>query len=150
MQDLKILNSKEKKEIIKLLEKNYGFKEELNYVFLKNKDNKIYLISKDIQKIDLLKLKINSLGLYFGEIKGNEIRLSIEGSQIIGRYAKKNVLKLDKDKIVEWLKGFDIDFETKERCFVIIKNDGDFYGCGKIKENKILNYVPKIRRLPHL
>jgi len=37
--------------------------------------------------------------------------------------------------------------DTKSKGFVIVKSSNDFFGCGKIKENKMLNYVPKSRRL---
>ena len=150
MQNLMIQNTREKKEIIKALEKEYGFTKKLDYVFLRNKEDKIYIISRDIEKLDLNKLRINSIGSYFGELRNGEIRLSIEGAQIIGPKATKNVIELNEEKIEEWFKGFDVDYESDYKGFVIIKNNNDYYGSGKLKENKILNYIPKIRRLPHL
>ena len=41
MQNLKILNNKETKKILKQLE-YYGFKKELNYVFLQNNEGKLF------------------------------------------------------------------------------------------------------------
>jgi len=105
------------------------------------------MINKDFSEIDIEKIRINSIGLYFGETFHNEIRLSIEGSQLIGKDCTKNILELNEKESKEWLKGIDIDKEVEDRGFVIIKHDKDFLGCGKAVESKILNYVPKNRRL---
>ena len=104
-------------------------------------------MTKDISKIDLNELRINSLGMYFGEVNRGELRLSIEGSQMLGKSAKKNVLVLDEDDADKWMKGEDFDVETKLKGFVIIKNKDDFLGCGRIANGKLLNYVKKERRV---
>ena len=88
-----------------------------------------------------------SLGLFFGEIKNGEIRLTIEGSQLVGPNAKKNVLEIP-DKLARlWLKGYDIPVKTDMKGFLIIKNNKDYLGCGKFVENRILNPIPKTRRI---
>ncbi len=147
MQNLKILNSRETKNIYKLLKERFSFDKTLDYSFLINNKNRIYMINKDFSEIDIEKIRINSIGLYFGETFHNEIRLSIEGSQLIGKDCTKNILELNEKESKEWLKGIDIDKEVEDRGFVIIKHDKDFLGCGKAVESKILNYVPKNRRL---
>ena len=147
MQKLKILNKKEIKKILDILEKQYGFKEVLDYVFLLSEKNKIYLVNTEVGKLDTSKLKVNSYGLYIGELREGKIRLSIDGSQIIGPKCSKNVIELDDKKAREWLKGVDIDYDGDVREFVIIKDKKDFLGCGKAVDGKILNYVPKTRRL---
>ena len=119
----------------------------LHYVFLLSEKNKIYIVNKEIEKIDLSKLRVNSYGLYIAELRDNKIRLSIEGSQLIGAKSDKNILELDDKNAREWLKGYDIDYDGGLKGFVIIKNKNDFLGCGKVANGKILNYVPKIRRL---
>jgi len=147
MQNLKILNSKEKKEILKMLEKQFGFKQKLDYVFLKNNKDKIFIVNKDFSEIDLSKLRINSVGLYFARQINNDIRLSIEGSQIIGKKASKNIIELSKEEMMDWLRGNDLNKETKSKEFVLLKHENDFLGSGKCAEGKILNYVPKARRV---
>ena len=44
------------------------------------------------------------------------------------------------------MKGIDISYNGKSG-FVLIKYENDFIGCGKITKDKILNFVPKERRL---
>ena len=147
MQNIRILNKKEIKEILNLIENQWQAKLSLNYVFLKTEKGKIYIVNKDISDIDLSKLRINSIGLYFGEIRGNELRVSIEGSQIIGPEAKKNVLDLDEDEVKEWMKGNDLEKKGDFQGFFIIKHKDDFLGCGKWRKDKVLNYVNKARRI---
>ncbi|MFH2027758.1 MAG: hypothetical protein ABIJ08_01335 [Nanoarchaeota archaeon] len=148
MSQLKILNKKEIQKILQSLEEQYGFKEKLDYAFLLSEKNKIYIVNRDIERIDLSRLRVNSYGLYLGELKDNgQVRLSIEGSQIVGKHSDKNILGLDDDDAKDWLKGYDIGYDGKLKDFVMIKNKEDFLGCGKIAGNKLLNHVPKIRRM---
>ncbi len=150
MHNLKILNKKEIKNILNIIKKQWDCDVELDYVFLINEKNKIYIVNKEISRIGFDKLRINSIGLYLGTLYDNEIRLSIEGSQLIGKKAKKNVIELDKKETKEWMKGIDLAKKTKEKGFVIIKHKDDFLGCGKAVNDKILNYVPKARRINSL
>ena len=148
MQELKILNSKEIKEIYGLIEKQWGVKIKLDYGFLRNQKNRIFVISKDISAIDTSKLRLNSVGMYFCEFDSLGIRLGIEGSQIIGPKAAKNIVELNEEETKRWFKGEDIEKECKD-CwgFVILKRDNDFLGSGKYTNKKILNYVSKTRRI---
>jgi len=147
--ELKILNRKKIKEILALIKKQWGadFKTEL--VFLMNTQDKIFLVNKKIFDLELEKLKINSIGLYFGELKNNELRLSIEGSQLIGKNAKQNLIKINEKQAMQWLKGQDIDIKGNYTGFVILKHKNDFLGTGKYKHGKVLNFVPKARRFKY-
>src|SRR3989338_5925459 len=148
MPELKFLNSKETKEILKLIEEQWGAKLKLDYAFARNSKHRVFIINKDISKIDFSKLRINSVGMYFCDLE-NGIRLSIEGSQIIGPEATKNVVEINEEQIKKWMKGEDLEIENKEKCngFVIIKHENDFLGTGKFKDNRVLNYVSKSRRV---
>ena len=148
MPELKILNNKEIKEIYKLIEKQWGAKVRIDYGFLKNIKGRIFVISKDIAKIDTSKLRLNSAGMYFCETDSKGIRLSIEGSQIIGAKAAKNVVELNDDEARKWFKGEDLEKECKDCSgFLIIKHKNDFFGTGKYSNGKIMNYVGKTRRV---
>jgi len=148
MPELKILNNKEIKEILALIEEQWGAKLKLDFGFLKNNKNRVFVISKDIAKIDTSKLRLNSIGMYFCEIDNRGIRLSIEGSQIVGPKAVKNAVELSEEEAKRWLKGEDLEKECKE-CggFVILRHNKDFLGNGKYTHSKILNYVGKVRRI---
>ena len=78
MQQLKILNSKEKKRIQQQIQKQFDSELKLDYEIFMNPKNKIFILNKEVSLIDLDQLRINSLGLYFGVEYENSIRLSIE------------------------------------------------------------------------
>ena len=84
-------------------------------------------------------------GLYFGSLEKNGIRLSIEGSFIVGKLAKKNVIELDNEKARRWMSGEDLELPIKG--YVILKWKNFFLGCGKGNGKVIKNYVPKERRI---
>lgn len=147
MFNLKPLNNKEAKKIVELVKKEFDIKDlKLDYIFFKKKDGKIFLVSDDLRSFDFSKIRVNSIGLYFGKLENEEMRLSIDGSQLIGKKAK-NIVELDEEEAKEWLRGIDLDKKTDKKGFVIVKSKDDFLGCGKFKEDKILNYIPKSRRL---
>ena len=99
-------------------------------------------------KIELSRLRLNSVGMYFCENDGKGIRLSIEGSQLIGPKATKNVIELNDEETKNWFKGEDLEKEYKDcNGFVILKHNNDFLGTGKYANGRILNYVGKSRRI---
>ena len=163
----KVLNSKEVRNILAMIRQQWGSDLSglsTNCGFLEGKDGDIFLISRDVEKLDLQQLRINSLGLYFGQLRNNELRLSIEGSQIIGTAATRNIVELADSEFRQWLRGDDLEkqldncsdkdtaapLSTLGNKYVIIKHNNDFIGCGKLKEGKILNFVPKARRVVNL
>lgn len=143
---MKVLNSRQVKKILQLIKEQYGCDFPKDYVFLQREDD-IFIINKDLAKIDLDKLKLNSLGLYIAEIRHGELRLGIEGAQIAGPKATKNVVEVTPDQEKQWFLGNDIETDTDAEGFVILKSGDDFLGSGKVKQGRILNYMPKIRRL---
>ncbi len=146
MLNLKVLNKKEVKEILSLIEKQWNVKLDLELAFLKNNKGKVFLMNGDVSKIDFSKLRINGMGMYFCELDYG-IRLSIEGSQLIGPKATKNILEISKEEASKWLMGEDIETTEEFSGFVIIKSGNDFLGTGKSTKGKILNYVSKDRRV---
>ncbi len=141
------MNSREIKAILRLIKDRWNADFGKEYAFLMNPKNRIFLVNRDIAKIDLNKLRINNIGLYFGELKNKELRLSIEGSQLIGPLARKNILELNDKEARAYLKGADLDRKTKEKGFLIIKHKDDFLGTGKANGERVFNYTPKERRI---
>ena len=144
MNNLRILNSKEKKKIIEQVKNYFGIENlELDYIFLMSDERKVYLVSEDAARVELDMLRVNSLGLYFGAFEDN-FRLSIEWAQLIGRKAKKNVVELNDD--TKWLEGNDIEV-SGENGLKIVKCKNDFLGTGQLKNGTLINYVSKERRI---
>ncbi len=147
MQHFKVLNSKEVKELNKMILSNWGCELETECAFLKSSRDKIYLISRDITQIDVSKIRIDVVGLYIGELQDNRFRISIEGSQLIGPTATKNLVEVSEDDMRSWLKGNDIPNNSNFHGDVILKHKTDFIGCGSAGAEIIKNFVPKNRRI---
>ncbi len=168
MQRIHFLNKKQLKDILSIVDSQWAISingkiaegnadKLLDYAFLMNSNNKLYFINKQIatahNQIGLELLKIDSIGLYFGELRDNELRLSMEATQLIGPYATKNVVEISDGLKQLWIRGFDIEVklssDSKYNCepssFVLVKNNGDFWGYGRLKDGKILNFTPKTR-----
>lgn len=155
--NLKILNSRDVKHILERLSEQYGAdysKEFSKFAFLMNKDNRIYLVSRNVEILPYDEIRIDTLGTYFGELYKESVRLTIEGSQIVGPFAKLNVVTLNYDQMVDWIKGADLPYDAEAgKEFLIIQHvdektgSTDYLGCGKFKDGKILNMVSKSRRL---
>lgn len=140
--------SRDLKQFCKKVKDQYGRVPELfdELAFVQGKE-KFYVIGRDLDKIELKNLHINSIGLYIAEIKGGQLRLSIEGAQLVGPSATKNVCEISDEQLKQWFKGQDLKVEGDYSGFVILKCGSDYVGSGKYKEGLVLNFVPKARRL---
>lgn len=153
MSKLVILNTREIKRIREIVVDQFGYFPKQNYAFLQNEKNRLFIVNKDLARIDLNKLKIDRIGLYFGEYKDNFVRLSKEGAQFLALKAKEdkkeleNVVEIDEKEMKVYFKGQDLgkNIGGKSR-HILLKYDKNIFGCAKYKEGKILNFLPKIHR----
>lgn len=141
---MQILNKKDIKKIQELIKEQFDVNFEFKDVVLKNNEDKIFLLSNDFRNVEI-KARINSMGLYFAKIQNGRLRLSIEGSQLVK--GRKNVVEIKDSEVKKWLMGEELRTEQDLKGFVIIKNGGDYLGCGEVKDGRILNYVAKDRRI---
>lgn len=148
MRALTILNSKQQKEIWAKIETQWGIDNKPEGVLLENNKDKVYLVTRDFEKILDQNLRIDTVGLYIAtKPNDNEIRLSIEGTQLLGQEAKKNIIILTNEETRLWLKGESVETKKEGAGFQIVKHNDDFLGCGKLKNNELLNFMPKTRRI---
>lgn len=145
--NLKFMKSKEVKEVLNLIYEQWGFNFESDYVFLMNEKGDVFVINRDIERIEFENLNINSLGLYFGELRHGEFRLSVDGSQIIGPNSSKNVFDISDDELKGYMNGEDIHVDKEDTGFLLVRNKDNFFGCSKVREGKMLNFFPKSRRI---
>ncbi len=146
-----VLSEKRKREIEELIKKNYGADIKFEDILIKTSKNKLWLVSRDLKRIKL-NFRFNSIGLYFGKLKrNNKIKLSIEGCQIIGPKATRNIVVLDEEEAKKFLEGLNVKPKEKIDCevnnFVLVKFGEDFIGCGILREDYVENLLPKTRRI---
>lgn len=153
MQKLTFLNTREIKRLREAVIGQFGCFPEGNYAFLRNEKEKIFIVGREIAKINLQHLIIERIGLYFAEAKPFQIRLSKEGAQLLAREAKKrkvelrNVIVLNAKEVKEYFQGMDIEKDVGEKAQpVLLEYNQEILGCAKYKEGKILNFLPKYHR----
>jgi len=150
---MEFLKSKAKGELMNYLKKVYACEDFLSdFVVAKgSKKNKIWIMSKELIEFDYGKIKLDSAGLYFGREDSGKIRLSIEGAQIVGKSAKKNIVYLDEGELSKYIKGENVKpseiIACEEGEYVLVKYKEDVVGCGKFKEGILINILPKSRKI---
>jgi NOL1/NOP2/fmu family ribosome biogenesis protein len=146
---MKPQNNKQKKKIIKKLNEQYGIKN-LPYLTLQFGNEKLRLYSGSLSKEELSNLdntlNIENIGLYFAKYENEDIRLTIDGIQLLKNEITKNILELNDKEAINWLKGFDIELKA-DKSWKILKYKDEFIGCGKSTGERITNFMPKERRI---
>lgn len=150
MNFLKILSPREKVEIVEKLKKQFGIKD-VEGIFVQRGTERLFLFQgnftqKQIQQLERT-IPIERVGVYFGKLQNNELRLSIEGAQILQNQITKNIFELNNEQAEMWMHGNELNIKTDLRGFVIMKYKDNFLGCGKASAEKITNFIPKNRRL---
>ncbi|MFH1174317.1 MAG: hypothetical protein V1725_04235 [archaeon] len=144
---LKPMNSKDVKHVKQLLKEQFGIAALPDGFFFINKEHKLYFINRDVDRVDFEQLRIDTLGMYFGELEEDGIRLSMDACQLLGQNASKNVLLLTAGQLEHWVKGETMNWASDTRGFVLVRYGNDFLGCGKLGKDKLYNYVSKSRKL---
>jgi len=124
-----------------------------DYNFYKTNSEKVYISKINIDNLNIT--RFSSIGVYFGTFHDNfRFRLSIEGSKLIN--PSKNYIILKKTVLSSYLAAEnlfkeDLEFINWEnKCpFLIVKCDNKNLGSVSIKDNVILNYIPKSRKLDY-
>lgn len=147
---LNILNKAEKQEILRKLNEQFGITN-LPGVLIKIGMEKIFLFQGSLNEQEIKALEeavpIERAGIYFAKIQEDQIRLSIEGTQLLKDQINKNIFEIDDEQVEQWIKGNELNIATGKKGFLIMKYKDDFLGAGKASQEKITNFLPKYRRL---
>lgn len=152
---MRFLNGKEKKRFYKQLGEQYGFEGDLGCEIVLSTSGKYYLLTRDAAEFPYEALRVESSGLYIAKQEKDGLRVSVEGSQLIGPSCTKNLIELNDEEHHEWIRGREVDLSTDVTGWVILTHTNsitlkkDFLGGGKMvhKNDRIVihNYVPKTR-----
>jgi NOL1/NOP2/fmu family ribosome biogenesis protein len=151
---LKFLNKQEKEKLVQQLNEQFGITQ-IPWQIAKFGKERIILFSGNISEKELFKLddyaRIEGVGIYFAKIDEHtkDIRLSIEGANLLKDQITKNIFEMDEKQAEQWMLGQELNITTGKKGFFIMKFKDDVLGTGKISENKISNFVPKSRRLKY-
>lgn len=146
--NIKFIKSNEKKKILAQLKENFGITN-LPYLFIETGKEKIRAYSGHLSKEELLDLKnslnIEVIGLYFLR-KENDIRLSTDAPHLLKDQIIKGIIEIDETQVMDWIRGLDLNIKKPSRTY-LLKFENIFIGSGKSNGEKIINHLPKSRRL---
>lgn len=149
---MKILTESEKKKIEKKLNEQFGIKEIPGQILMLGAE-RLFFFSGEINNEELKNIEliapIDKVGVYFAKLIDEDIKLTIEGTQLLKSQISKNIFEINDKQAEEWMMGRELNISTGIKGFIVIKNKetNDLLGCGKASENKITNFIPKSRRL---
>ncbi len=150
MQKIIFLSQKEKQIIIEKLKNQFGV-ENVDGEFVMSGTERIFLYQGELNQEELDKIQkislVERIGIYFAKLINEDVKLSLDGVQIVRDKIKKNIFEINKEQAGDWMSGKEILIETGLRGFIVLKYQNDLLGCGKASEGKITNFVPKSRRL---
>lgn len=138
-----LMNNQEVKELQSIMDEQYGT--HLKGFFYKGSKNRVYLGTRFTSLVDLKKINAEGVGLYIGRLRDDGFRPTIEGVQLLRPV--KNVFELTDEQLWDWLRGYKITIKTDYEGYCALSYKGEIIGPGKIKNQKVWNYVPKNRRI---
>ncbi len=132
-----------------ILKQQFGCSLVKEYAYLMNGKDKAFVVNKDVDRVDLGKIRVDRLGLYFAEWKNTQVRLSKEGAALLVAENKgkvENIVDLSKEEVEKYFKGNDLKKDLGGDRLVILRFEDNIIGCAKYKQGEILNFLPKIHR----
>lgn len=146
--NIHFLRTPEKRLILEQLKQQFGI-EDLPYLLVESGKEKIRAFSGSMSKEEIEELstvaQIESIGLYLIK-KEHDLRLSFDGAQILSKQVKKNIVEITDIDYQEWIRGYDLPIQVPSGTY-LIKYNTDFIGCAKSNGEKLINHIPKERRL---
>jgi NOL1/NOP2/fmu family ribosome biogenesis protein len=147
--NLRFIKSSEKKRIVSEIEERFGITK-LPSVLVETGKEKIRGFSGTMTKDEILELSrianVEVVGLYLFK-KEHSLRLSHDAVHVFSSQIKKGVLEINDSQAKDWIDGKDLNLNTNEKGAIVLKYEKDFVGCGISTGEKVLNYVPKERRV---
>ncbi|MFX0062254.1 MAG: hypothetical protein ACFFC7_08695 [Candidatus Hermodarchaeota archaeon] len=146
------LEDDDRKKLLQELETIYGIPPDVfnRYEFVvRGKRQKIWIVTSAVRKFSILDLKPVYYGMYFAKKDKTGLRLTMNGAQVFGYAATKNIVDLNKHQYLNYLSGEKIiDMKSENlQGYVLLRHKNRIFACGKASKEGILNYVPKSRQL---
>ncbi len=145
----KFLSSKEKKQYIEKLNSQFGISE-LPWLLIETGKDKVRAFSGDLTRGDINKIariaNVELIGMYLFKEELGGIRFGFDGSMMLKDKISKNILGADEEQVKEWLLGKDLNIKLAKGVYVVT-HAGDTLGCGMSDGEKLINFVPKERRI---
>lgn len=144
-----IIDEEWESHVWNLLFTQFGILKLKGFRFLQSGKKRIRLISEAASSLLTDVPYTGSTGLYVGEYSPRAVRLTMDGAMLLGQYATKQRIQLTAEQAKEWMQGKSINYENKQRGYVIVYHKEDILGCGSLSQGLLHSFVPKKRRPKH-
>jgi len=146
---MKIIDSPEKKKILKKLNEQFGITK-IPFLLLRFGKEKIKLYSGSLTREELAfidrNLKIETIGLNFAIQHEDGIRLTLGSLSLFKNQITKNIIELNNNQAEQWIRGKDLHI-ISNKSYLILKHSNELIGCAKSDGKIIKNSIPKHRRI---
>ncbi len=133
-------------EFWQILKMQYGIPSLQGYRLILSGKKRIRILSESAASLASKVPCVGPAGLYIGELKTHTIRLSLDGAQLLGPYATKQIIQLSAEDAKAWFNGKTIQIKDARHGYVIVKQGVDILGCGSLSNGRLQSYIPKSRR----
>lgn len=134
--------------VLNYLEERFGIPRNVFAQYDLIDEGDIWLVSKDVASFEIRTFRRKGLRLarFF---KDGKIKITTAALQIIGKFAIKNIVYIDENELLMYVRGLDIErtLSNVEPGQVIIKYKSDCIGLGLYQNGRIKNQLPKGRRI---
>ncbi len=148
--NMKFVKSGEKKRLLKELKERFGIEKLDSWILVETGKKKIIGFSGNMTREEIKELieisNLELLGTYLVRKETAVLRLGFDATQILKDKITKNIFELDDSQLESWMNGNNIN-EKVERGIYVMRHADDFVGCGISNGEKIINFVPKERRI---
>ena len=148
--NMKFVKSGEKKRLLKELKESFGIDKLDSWILVETGKKKIRGFSGNMTREEIKELSeisnLELLGTYLVRKETNVLRLGFDATQILKDKIKKNIFELDDSQLDSWMNGNNLN-EKVEKGIYVLRHADDFVGCGISNGEKIINFVPKERRI---
>jgi len=148
--NMRFLKSSEKKKLLKELEEQFGFTR-IDLLLVETGKKKIRGFSGNMTREEIRELSgianVEIVGMYLMKKEG-QIRLSLDATGVLSEGIRKSVLEISDEELERWMNGLNLEIVVDKGIYVVKhKITGDFVGRGISDGKKVINYVPKERRI---
>lgn len=144
---MRLLDKQTKAWLERMISATFGAEGFGDYVLIKAGDEKIKLTTGRTIEIASKMRGVQSIGIYVAKIRGEDVLLSIEGSQILCKEIKMNRIELTEEQAREWMSGAPIQINGDIKAkHVVASYKNICMGCGRVsRDGKIYPQIPKWR-----
>ncbi len=114
------------------------------YKLIKSGKKRIRILTKDAEEFNAGGKDVIR-GVYLAKKAPYGYIISVEGSYVVGKRAKRHVVELEEDEFDRWMRGEDVALKLPEKGVYLVKFGPVFAGSGYYNGEVLRNLVPKSR-----